>query len=657
MRSFLPRSIKSRILALCTLAFGLVTIAAITMIFVEKRLIVDIEESKEIGAALRHHTLMDMHHEGVRSVVLSALSAEEIGLAPDQVRKDLEQYAGDYSKVVEANKSLRLVPEVRAVIESVSRSFDDYLAHSRYMVDLSLRDRAKGTAELQKFEEKFQALRTEMVTTGDRLQAYATAVQGDAETFAAVWRSVSNIVLVFALLSVAVLSAYVMLFVIRPFREQVQAILSLARDQTDITVEGLERDDEVGELARSIVAFRDTIIEKRCHERAAAAARTAIDEDRRKKDEDDKYHQNAHRAFMTSFTEALDRFSLGDLNFRLNEPYTQEYEAIRHAFNQAASKIHATLVKIVNGSIEIRDGTETILAAADELSRHTEEQASSLEETSASMEEMSATVRQNASNAQEASSAAISTRDLAILGSKVTLKAVGAMEKIERSSRQVTEIVGLIEEIAFQTNILALNAAVAAARAGEAGKGFAVVANEVRALSQRSSQSLKEIKVLIAGSSSDVVEGSELVKQAGASLSDIVVSVKKVADLISEIAASSQEQAAGIDQVSRAVANMDEMTQQNAALVQETNAALHTAQAEIHELSRAVAMFDTGQSPSVRDEDPVQEVIVRPPNKVRLQQGLLETRLKAQRAVKVRGHANTAAVAASVIADKEWQEF
>jgi methyl-accepting chemotaxis protein len=217
------------------------------------------------------------------------------------------------------------------------------------------------------------------------------------------------------------------------------------------------------------------------------------------------------------------------------------------------------------------------------------------------MEELSATVRQNADNAQEANKASAAARDAAVGGGEISGKAVESMTKIEESSRQITEIVGLIQEIAFQTNLLALNAAVEAARAGDAGKGFAVVANEVRALAQRSSQASKDIKTLIVDSDDKVRAGAEMVKQAGGALEEIVESVKSVADFVSEIAAASQEQASGIDQVSRSITNLDEITQQNAALVEETTAALHSAQSQVDDLRQAVAFFKTGDE----DQSPV----------------------------------------------------
>lgn len=451
-----------------------------------------------------------------------------------------------------------------------------------------------------------------------------------------------------AMLVMATLSAFIFLRIVQPIRKLTATMQLLAAgDYESVDVANLSDESEVAGLAAMVGKFRDTIRQNIEAQAEAETARAQVEEERNKKAEADKYYIDSHNVFMARFTEALDRHSKGDLNYRLDEPFIEEYEDIRHSFNRAAEKVRSAILDVVTQSIEIKNGTNKILGAADELSRHTEVQASSLEETSASMEQMAATIRQNASNAQSASKAATSTREVASSVGQVAHQAVTAIEKIEKSTKQVSEIVGLIEEIAFQTNILALNAAVEAARAGEAGKGFAVVANEVRALSQRSSQSLKEIKGLIESSDTDVAEGVMLVKQAGQSLGEIAQSVKMVSELIAEIAAASQEQASGVEQVSRAVANMDDMTQQNAALVQETTTALHTAQTRIERLNEVVSMFDIGDAaPSLSDAHWHQE-----------QHEKIERGLKERRATKrVRGNAAVTYNFAAHDAD-EWQDF
>ena len=236
-------------------------------------------------------------------------------------------------------------------------------------------------------------------------------------------------------------------------------------------------------------------------------------------------------------------------------------------------------------------GAEEISAGNANLSQRTEEQSSSLEETASSMEEMTSTVKQNADNAGQANQLAIAARDQAEKGGAVTAKAVRAMADINEASRRIADIIGVIDEIAFQTNLLALNAAVEAARAGEQGRGFAVVASEVRSLAGRSATAAKEIKDLIQDSVRKVQDGSLLVTQSGQTLEQIVSSVKKVSDIVAEIAAASREQSAGIEQVNRAVMQMDELTQQNAALVEQATAASQGMADQARELNEMMARY------------------------------------------------------------------
>ena len=240
---------------------------------------------------------------------------------------------------------------------------------------------------------------------------------------------------------------------------------------------------------------------------------------------------------------------------------------------------------------EVSRGAEAISVGNGNLSQRTEEQSSSLEETATSMEQMTATVKQNAENAGQASQLAIAARGQAESGGTVVGKAVGAMAEINDASRKIADIIGVIDEIAFQTNLLALNAAVEAARAGEQGRGFAVVASEVRSLAGRSATAAKEIKALIQDSVRKVEDGSTLVTESGQTLEQIVVSVKKVSDIVAEIAAASREQSSGIEQVNRAVMQMDELTQQNGTLVEEARASSHAMAEQARSLSNMMDRY------------------------------------------------------------------
>ena len=261
-----------------------------------------------------------------------------------------------------------------------------------------------------------------------------------------------------------------------------------------------------------------------------------------------------------------------------------QLDIMRESLGKVVSNVRQGAENVETSSAEIAQGNH-------DLSARTERQASSLEETAASMEQLSATVKQNASSAQQANQLAMNASRVAVKGGEVVAQVVGTMKEINDSSSKISDIIGVIDGIAFQTNILALNAAVEAARAGEQGRGFAVVATEVRSLAGRSASAAKEIKTLINASVERVEHGTSLVDQAGTTMTEVVASIKRVTDLMGEISAASNEQSAGVTQVGEAVMQMDQVTQQNAALVEEMAAAASSLKTQAHELVQTVSMF------------------------------------------------------------------
>ena len=282
----------------------------------------------------------------------------------------------------------------------------------------------------------------------------------------------------------------------------------------------------------------------------------------------------------------------GDLSRRIDlAGKTAFFEAMSRGVNQLADNMAEVVSKVKTVAGEVHRGADEISAGNANLSQRTEEQSSSLEETASSMEEMTTTVKQNADNAGQANQLAMAARDQAEKGGSVVSQAVKAMADINDASKKIADIIGVIDDIAFQTNLLALNAAVEAARAGEQGRGFAVVASEVRSLAGRSATAAKEIKELIQDSVKKVEDGSVLVTQSGQTLEKIVASVKKVSDIVAEIAAASREQSSGIEQVNRAVMQMDELTQQNAALVEQATAASQAMAEQVRGLNEMLARY------------------------------------------------------------------
>jgi methyl-accepting chemotaxis protein len=299
----------------------------------------------------------------------------------------------------------------------------------------------------------------------------------------------------------------------------------------------------------------------------------------------------AQASAISEASDVLGALSDGDLTRRVEGDHRGDLGTMKDRINETVVKLSEVIDQIRVSSDAIAQGSGEISTGNQDLSQRMEEQASSLEETAASMEEMSGAVRQSADNAKQANQLAIQCRDIAEKGGVLVTKTVASMGEINSSSKKIADIIGVIDEIAFQTNLLALNAAVEAARAGEQGRGFAVVASEVRNLAGRSATAAKEIKTLIQDSVQKVQEGSTLVNQSGSTLEEIVASVKRVADIVEEITAAAQEQSAGIDQVNKAIGQLDQITQENAALVEETASASQSMSEQAQTMRHLVGQF------------------------------------------------------------------
>jgi methyl-accepting chemotaxis protein len=355
------------------------------------------------------------------------------------------------------------------------------------------------------------------------------------------------------------------------------------------------------------------------------------------------------KEMQTMLTAVID----GDLNKRIDlSGKAGFFEAMSRGVNQLADNMAEVVSKVKTVAAEVHRGADEISTGNANLSQRTEEQSSSLEETASSMEEMTTTVKQNADNAGQANQLAMAARDQAEKGGSVVNQAVKAMSDINDASKKIADIIGVIDDIAFQTNLLALNAAVEAARAGEQGRGFAVVASEVRSLAGRSATAAKEIKELIQDSVRKVEDGSVLVTQSGQTLEKIVASVKKVSDIVAEIAAASREQSSGIEQVNRAVMQMDELTQQNAALVEQATAASQAMAEQVRGLNQMLDRYRVKEMIESAKSYSAPAVSVTAPR---------AERRSANRpwASKERKRANGAAavVVEDVKGDTEWREF
>jgi methyl-accepting chemotaxis protein len=373
---------------------------------------------------------------------------------------------------------------------------------------------------------------------------------------------------------------------------------ALAAGDKASDIPGLQRRDEVGQMAAALEVFREAAITAERLEAEAVAHRSATETERARNQQLTEAAAREQAVVVAALGEGLDHLTRGDLTYTLTQPFPPHYAKLQSDFNAAIGQLKDAMSVVVTNVSAIRSGAGEISHAADDLSRRTEQQAASLEETAAALDQITATVNKTASGARQASQTVQAAKDDAETSGAIVRDAVGAMGAIEKSSQEISQIIGVIDEIAFQTNLLALNAGVEAARAGDAGRGFAVVASEVRALAQRSADAAKEIKTLISASTQQVDAGVNLVGQTGEALQRIVSRVSEIDGLVSEIAASAQEQATGLQQVNTAVNQMDQVTQQNAAMVEESTAASHSLSQEAEVLAGSVSRFRIGDTPA-----------------------------------------------------------
>ena len=353
-----------------------------------------------------------------------------------------------------------------------------------------------------------------------------------------------------------------------------------------------DRGDEIGDMARALEGFRQSAIRQVALEAEAVEARSRNDAERsRLVEEAEQAAQQRLNNATSTLAAGLKRLSDGDLSFSIDQPLSPEFEPLRLDLNSAVGQLRQTLSAVARSTEQIDTGSREISQSADDLSRRTEQQAAALEQTAAALDEITTNVANSEKRVQEARSVTLEANRSTQQSGQIVAKAVEAMGRIEGSSDQISNIITVIDEIAFQTNLLALNAGVEAARAGEAGKGFAVVAQEVRELAQRSAKAAKEIKELIRSSNQEVENGVRLVRETGDALQTIDDIIAKVTAHMEAIATSSREQSLGLAEVNTAVNQMDQVTQKNAAMVEETNAASVTLAQEVNGLREMIFQF------------------------------------------------------------------
>ncbi|UZF95287.1 methyl-accepting chemotaxis protein [Bosea sp. NBC_00550] len=524
--------------------------------------------------------------------------------------------------------------EQRETVGQIGKAVEDFITFRSETVRLARAvspeaANAQGNNDQNRANRK--ALNDVLITFSQATEKAGILVGDEATAFTRQVQWVLPIVLLATLLvSVGVALIFAQRSITRPILDLSKVMEKLTAGDTRVDVPHADRPDEIGAMARAVSVLRQSTEQVALlqeQERAAAAARLARaqsmeavvsdvgevvaaaaagDFSARLQIEDADEQMKRLVAGIneinivvdsatTEFAQALSAIAGGDLTNRVETAYRGRFADLKGAINETVDRLSATVATIQATSADVGLAAREINMGADDLSKRTEEQASSLEQTAATTEELAASVKASAQASKDAARIADEAMQAAQSGGAIAGQAVDAMARIESASQKISDIIRVIDDIAFQTNLLALNAAVEAARAGEAGKGFAVVASEVRTLAQRSGEAAKDISGLISSSNTEVGEGVKLVRQAGDQLARILAASQKVAATIADISAASGEQANGIDEMSQAVAHLDEMTQQNAALAEQSAASANALTGRIGQLNELVAAFRTGR--------------------------------------------------------------
>jgi methyl-accepting chemotaxis protein len=622
-------SLKTRFALLCLfLAFITSAVAGIG-IHSSSRMGSAIDDLANSATAIRNHTIGDMLHDGLRADVYAALIRSDAGQDGAETIAETRAHAQEFSERIAATKAIVSSPQTLARLQALDEPLKNYIAQAVTLVELAFRDRKAALAGMSLFDERFEALETSMKEAGDALEAEALAAQTGAGSARQLAAGVAIAGLIIALLTAMGLYAAVLRSIIRPIAEIVATMRQRGSDAVAAVIPHRDRRDEIGEMARTIGSYQDVLAGRAAEERlrrcedlrasqrqAEAFAETA-QQIRRAVDAavhgdfsqrvDPGAQQGEMTALVTginqinvaidgattTFADILEAIADGDLTRSVGADYSGKLGSVSASINGMVEKLATTVSVIKQTAREVAAAAEEIKAGAENLSTRTEEQASSLEETAATTEQLAASVKASSNASRQAVDLAENATRVARNGGAIVTDAIGAMNRIEQASDKITDIISVIDGIAFQTNLLALNAAVEAARAGDAGKGFAVVASEVRALAQQSSDAAKDISGLISDTTQEVAAGVKLVRSAGEALGEIVEATQSVAKTVTEVAAASGEQSNGIDEMSQTVARMDEMTQQNAALAEESAASAVLLGRKIAELDSLVAAFRT----------------------------------------------------------------
>ena len=586
-------------------------------------------ESTTLMSSMREQMFADMMHDAMRGVVYRALYAATIGdsAMTAATSTEIADYAESFTGAIKAQNALDLPADVRTSLETIAVPLQAYIAAAKTLVGQATSGNAEqARASLMAFEASFSVLETAMAGVSDTIEIGNARNNEHAATATVMSQAASLGGLAVILLLASAMLLLSRRFIVTPMSQMTSSMQGLADGELDVRVPEQQPVNEMAAMAATLSVFRDALrsraeLASNADQAAQQTARRVVQSSELNRSlaevvgaaasgdfsrrvaadfEDDELRGVAGavnhlvsvvNSGLSETSDVLGAIARAELDQRVRGQYQGAFERLKDDTNAVADRLTDIVGRLRMTSTTLKTATGEILSGANDLSDRTTRQAATIEQTSAAIEQLSVTVLDNAGKAESASKLADGVSRSAEDGGVVMNKATAAMERITASSSKISNIIGLIDDIAFQTNLLALNASVEAARAGDAGKGFAVVAVEVRRLAQSAATASSEIKTLIEQSVSEVAGGSRLVAEAADKLAQMLVSVAANHQALDAIARASREQASAINEVNVAVRQMDEMTQHNAALVEETNAAVEQTEAKACELDDIVAIF------------------------------------------------------------------
>ncbi len=635
------KSIRLKILAMLAIVVGGAVISAIISLY-------GLHKADDLNTRAEIQGNVALLTQRINGVV-TAVVMESRGIYMSKTPQEADTYAkGIDDRIPTLRKFVadleKVAPaEERGTVAQIAKSVEEFIAFRTETARLGRQvsaeaANAQGNNEANRANRK--ALNDLLISFSQRVEQAGIVVGDEATAFT---RQIQWLLPLMLLATLVVSIGFALVFaqrsITRPILDLSKVMETLTAGDTSVDVPHTGRPDEIGAMARAVSVLRQSTEQVALlqeQERAAAAARLARAQSmeavvsdvgevvaaaaagdfsaRLQIDDADEQMQRLVAGIneinsvvdgaTTEFAGVLQAVAGGDLTRQVEGGYRGRFADLQGAINETVERLSATVATIQTTSADVGLAAREINMGADDLSKRTEEQASSLEETAATTEELAASVKASAQASKDAARIADEAMQAAQSGGAIAGQAVEAMARIESASQKISDIIRVIDDIAFQTNLLALNAAVEAARAGEAGKGFAVVASEVRTLAQRSGEAAKDISGLISSSNDEVGAGVKLVRQAGDQLARILEASRKVAATIADISAASGEQANGIDEMSQAVAHLDEMTQANAALAEQSAASAGSLSGRIGQLNDLVATFRTGREAAGQSASP-----------------------------------------------------